>query len=140
MMHASEKTLLRIGVGLSMGLDMREAIARVGGIEQVEAAFDNAPKSTQSDCAGRLLACLAVHSRMDMDDEDMKQALALTAVGWEVITPPPRATPPRNIWETLAVMSWQWRRPSRRPGKPGRKYESTNQAFRALEREKNGAS
>jgi hypothetical protein len=119
-----------------------ETIARVGGEEQVEAAFLSAPKAgpDQPEVAGRLLACLAVVGRMNQDDEDMEQALELTAAGWEVQTPPPRATPPRNIWEQTAVMSWKWRRPSRRPGKPGRLFLSTNQAFRALEREKNEAS
>jgi hypothetical protein len=35
------------------------------------------------------------------------------------------------------VMSWYWRQPPRRPGKPGRLFLSTNQAFNAMKNEQN---
>ena len=59
------------------------------------------------------------------DREALEQAHELWMAGWtsEPVTPKSQ------------VMSWYWRRPPRRAGKPGRKYLSTNQAWMALKRE-----
>ena len=68
----------------------------------------------------------------ESEAEEMEKALELTAAGWSAeITD---AHTPHPFKGSVAVMSWFWRRPSRRPGKPGKLYRSTNQAFRAYKR------
>lgn len=124
-----------IAVRLSWGLDVREAVVEVG-LDVVQEAMIEATDAKDDEISGRLLACLSVKSRMDMDDADMEQALELTAAGWEPIDPrPPHLAPPKTIWEKTAVMSWQWRRPGKIAGKPGRLFHSTNQAFNALKKQ-----
>lgn len=39
----------------------------------------------------------------------------------------------------LDTWQWAWRRPPRRPGKPGRRFASTQQAYNALLRERGGS-
>lgn len=135
MSESAELIVALIGCLIAEGMDVREAILEVGE-KRVADAMMNAP--AKSEAAGRLLACLSVKSRMDSDDKDMEQALELTAAGWTAEDPRAKTNlpPPKNIWETTAVMSWQWRAPGKRPGKPGRLYLSTNQAFMALQRER----
>lgn len=71
--------------------------------------------------------------RNSMGSPDMEQALALWAAGWTSEVPNP--TKSDNFWSQPQVMSYYWRRPSRRSGKPGRKYLSTNQAYNAMMKE-----
>lgn len=57
---------------------------------------------------------------------DLGQACDLWGVGWKSETP--------HGERQSEVMSWYWRSPSKRPGKPGRRFLSTNQAWNALRR------
>ncbi len=120
---------------LAEGSDAREAVLEVGEARVQEAWKAADPRG---DTAGRLLAMLSVKGRMDRDDADMEQALELTSAGWTSEDPravnSPHLPPPKNIWEKTAVMSWYWRAPSKRKGKPGRKFLSTNQAWRAMKK------
>lgn len=128
--------LTMIACCMAEGLDVREAIIEVGQ-ERVNQAWLNAPAGC--DTAKRLLALVSVKERMDQDDHDMEKALELSDAGWLAIDPRnPNLPPPKTIWEKTPVMSWRWRAPAKRDGKLGRLYTSTNQAFNALQRQKNG--
>ena len=82
-----------------------------------------------------LLDLLAIASRMESDLKDFEeQALPLYAAGWTSELPNPEYEDKSCIWSTCAVMSLYWRAPSKRLGKPGRKYLSTNQAFNAMKK------
>lgn len=52
---------------------------------------------------------------------------ALIAAGWDFLSCPDN--------DRLEPWQWRWRRPSRRPGRPGRLYPSTGQAYNAMIRE-----
>lgn len=81
------------------------------------------------------LACMArFEQRNSVDGHDYQQALELWQAGWTSESP---REPTGGFWGQVQVMSWYWRRPPRRKGKPGRKYLSTNQAYQALTRERN---
>jgi len=67
----------------------------------------------------------ARQSMLDSRKQAMPQVEARMAAGWTFEVPACGTEP----WQ------WYWRRPSRRPGKPGRKFVSTNQAFNAVQRE-----
>ncbi len=138
MAESPDLVLTLIGCCLAEGSDVREAILEVGEDRVTEAWKLASETDPRGDTAGRLLALISVKGRMDMDDKDMEQALALTEAGWTSEDPravnSPHLPPPKNIWEKTAVMSWYWRAPSKRPGKPGRRYNSTNQAWRAMMR------
>lgn len=130
-----QATLTAIGICLAHEMDVREAIERIGE-DRVQKSWLEAP-DPRGDDAGRLLACMAAKSRMDADDEAMEQALVLTSAGWESIDPRPAHLPaPKNVMEKTAVASWKWRRPGKRPGRQGKLFLSTNQAWRALMRER----
>lgn len=62
--------------------------------------------------------------RNGVQGANYQQALELWQAGWTSESERPDAQ----------VMSWYWRAPSKRPGKQGRKYLSTNQAFNAMRR------
>lgn len=59
-----------------------------------------------------------------------EQALPLYISGWTSEEPNPSNS--REFWRQTQVMSLYWRAPSKRPGKPGRRYLSTQQAFNAM--------
>lgn len=88
-----------------------------------------------------LLDLAAVAGREECDETAMEQATELWMAGWTSELPDSYKTPEaietakHDTWRRCAVMSWYWRRPSRRQGKPGRKYWSTNQAFNAMKKE-----
>lgn len=71
---------------------------------------------------------MAMHSRREMNERDFPQAMALWAAGWTAETP--------HAERQEDIMSYYWRRPGRRKGKPGRLFLSTQQAFNALNKEK----
>jgi hypothetical protein len=81
----------------------------------------------------QLLTRAQFEKRNSVDGRDYQQALELWQAGW---TSESKTNPPKpGFWHQAQVMSWYWRRPPRRPGKPGRRYLSTNQAWTALQRE-----
>ncbi len=90
-----------------------------------------------------LLDLLAVAGREECDESEMGKAVELWLAGWTSELPASYNTPEAqeraktDPWSACAVMSWYWRAPSKRPGKPGRRYLSTNQAFNAMKREGN---
>jgi hypothetical protein len=53
---------------------------------------------------------------------------ALLAAGWTIEWPE----------HDLDTWQWAWRRPSRRTGRPGRRFASTGQAYNAMVREREG--
>lgn len=64
---------------------------------------------------------------MERDERDIEtEAYALWMAGW--------TSHPVRLGSQ--VMSWYWRRPPRRPGKLGRLYLSTTQAFNAMMKDK----
>lgn len=65
-------------------------------------------------------------SKLQSNREGNAQAWALIRAGWRL------EWPERDYLETF---SWAWRRPPKRPGKPGRRFASTNQAYNAMMRE-----
>lgn len=81
-----------------------------------------------------LFSLYARASREMQDARDMEFALALYAEGWTSEVPPTFQTNSRDFWRQCPVMSLYWRAPSKRPGRPGRRYLSTNQAYNAMKR------
>lgn len=72
---------------------------------------------------------LAEMQRRSQRDFD-QQAVPLMLAGWTSEVPNP--TNRKDPWLQCQTMSLYWRAPSKRPGKPGRRYLSTQQAFNAL--------
>lgn len=62
--------------------------------------------------------------RNGVNGRDYGQALELWQAGWSSETERP----------DMLVMAWRWRAPSKRPGRPGRRFLSTNQAWNALKK------
>lgn len=78
-----------------------------------------------------LLVCAQFEQRNSVDGADYQQALELWQAGWTSESHEPYSD---HFWSQVQVMSWYWRAPSKRPGKPGRRYLSTNQAWNAFQR------
>jgi len=70
-------------------------------------------------------------NQKDFDD----QVVPLMMAGWIYEVPDSYKTNSRDFWRQVQWMSMYWRAPSKRPGKPGRKYLSTQQAFNAMMRQ-----
>lgn len=83
---------------------------------------------------GSLCNQISKAGREHADEKDMEQAIELWAAGWTSEIPECYRHNSKDFWRQCPTMSLFWRRPSRRPGKPGRKYLSTNQAFMAMKR------
>lgn len=77
-----------------------------------------------------LLSLGEMQKRSQRDFE--QQAVPLMLAGWTSEVPNP--TNRKDPWLQCQTMSLYWRAPSKRPGKPGRRYLSTNQAHNALMR------
>lgn len=77
-----------------------------------------------------LLSLAEMQRRSQRDFE--KQAIPLMLAGWTSEVPNP--TNRKDPWLQCQTMSLYWRAPSKRPGKPGRRYLSTNQAFNAMQK------
>lgn len=73
--------------------------------------------------------------RQMSDDADMEQAYELWGAGWTSEVPESYKSNSRDFWRQCPTMSLYWRAPSKRPGRPGRRYLSTNQAWRALQKQ-----
>lgn len=71
-----------------------------------------------------LLTTARMEHRNSVNGDDYKQAMDLWQSGWTSESQRPDSQ----------VMSWYWRAPPKRPGKPGRKFLSTNQAWNAMRR------
>ena len=70
-----------------------------------------------------LLDLMSLAGREERSKADMEnQAIPLWLAGWTS----------HPVTKDSDVFQWQWRAPSKRPGKPGRKYPSTSQAFNAM--------
>lgn len=69
-----------------------------------------------------------------------EEAVPLMMAGWTIEIPDSHRHNSKYFWRQQQVMSLYWRRPSRRQGKPGRKYNSTTQAFNAMMREQRSNS
>jgi hypothetical protein len=92
------------------------------------------PMGNTNACGHETLFDLVVKAqfeRRNLKDFE-EQAVPLMLAGWtsEQVNP----TNSKDFWRQTQVMSLQWRAPSKRPGKPGRKYLSTTQAFNAMRR------
>lgn len=74
--------------------------------------------------------------RNSVGSRDMDQAMDLWQAGWTSEDTMAHLIKPNEFWSQTQVMSWYWRAPSKRPGKPGRRYLSTNQAWNAMQRER----
>lgn len=72
-------------------------------------------------------------NRQITDDLDLQeQAIPLYLAGWQSEVPDSFKHNSKDFWRQCPTMSLYWRAPSKRAGKPGRLYRSTNQAFRAM--------
>ena len=69
-------------------------------------------------------AMMAAVGRRMMERSEVDKCRALLHAGWLPLFPFDDAMP----------YQWQWRAPTKRVGKPGRKYLSTSQAFNAMEK------
>ncbi len=112
---------------LAKGMSHAEALAEFNKDEW------NAAMLAEMDNYGTkgMLDLAAKAGREESNAHDMEQATVLWLENWISELPDPRYE--------YDVMSWYWRRPSRREGKPGRKFLSTSQAYNALRREKRDA-
>lgn len=85
-----------------------------------------------------LPALLSLGARADFERRSIRdfneQAVPLMLAGWtsEVANP----TNSKHFWSQVQTMSLYWRAPSKRAGKPGRRYLSTQQAYNAMMRGK----
>lgn len=70
---------------------------------------------------------LAAMGRRITRKSTQPQVDALMAAGWQFVLPEDCLDP--------EPFQWRWRRPGKRPGKPGRMFPSTGQAYSALMRE-----
>lgn len=88
----------------------------------------------QNACGHETLFDLVVKAEFQKRNERdfNEQAVPLMLAGWTMENPSPSNS--KDFWRQTQTMSLYWRAPSKRPGKPGRKYLSTNQAFRALQK------
>ncbi len=77
------------------------------------------------------LSCRAHRQRTDTR-EMQEQAIPLYMAGWTSEVPECFKNNSADFWRQCPVMSLYWRAPSKLPGKPGRRYLSTNQAYRAM--------
>lgn len=68
----------------------------------------------------------------ESNEKSLEQAHDLWQMGWTSEVPNPSNS--KDFWRQCHTMSLYWRAPSKRPGKPGRRYLSTNQAWRAMKR------
>jgi hypothetical protein len=75
----------------------------------------------------------AQRERADAQDFEEK-SVPLMMAGWTSEVPECYRHNSSDFWRQCPTMSLYWRAPSRRPGKPGRRYLSTNQAFNAMNR------
>lgn len=87
-----------------------------------------------------LSSMASFEARSAIGSHDMDQAMELWAAGWTSEVPNPEHHGKHGFWSHTQVMSFYWRRPPRRPGKPGRRYLSTNQAWMALKREQDAST
>lgn len=97
--------------------------------------FNMDPMGNTNACGHETLFDLVVKAsfeRRNLHDFET-QAVPLMLAGWTMETPNP--TNSKDFWRQCQVMSLYWRAPSKRPGKPGRRYLSTNQAFRAMQKQ-----
>lgn len=67
-------------------------------------------------------------TRLRLNRQSMSQVWALIGAGWTW----------EMVHEDADPWQWAWRRPSRRKGRPGRRFASTGQAYNALIRERGG--
>ena len=112
---------------LAKGMNYAEALAEFDKEEW------NAAMMSEMDNHGTrgMLELAAKAGREASNARDMEQATVLWLDGWISELPDSRYE--------YDVMSWFWRRPARRKGKPGRKFLSTQQAYNAYKREKRDA-
>lgn len=78
---------------------------------------------------------------IDAVEESLEQADALLFAGWSFELPEivNRIEDRHGSYRPMMgteVWQWYWRAPPKRQGQKGRRYLSTNQAYRALMREK----
>lgn len=70
-----------------------------------------------------------------MNESSKDQCYDLWSAGWTSEVPESARHNSKDFWRQLQLMSLYWRAPSKRPGKPGRRYLSTNQAWRAMQKD-----
>lgn len=79
------------------------------------------------------LLCRAQFERANNADFE-EQAVPLMMAGWTSEVPSCYRNNNQSFWRQCPTMSLYWRAPSKRPGKPGRLYRSTSQAYNAMKR------
>lgn len=109
---------------MNEGMTAREAIAEMGE-EAVQAALR---KCEADRTMHGILAILADSERERQDEKDLDKALALWAAGWTTDQDRETAVGKRP----LPIYSWAWRRPAIPPRTTGRRFASTDQAYRNL--------
>jgi hypothetical protein len=74
----------------------------------------------------RFLRICTVVGMRAMEQSQQAEVRELISAGWM----------PELSDRDLMPFQWAWRRPTKRPGKPGRRFASTGQAYGALQRER----
>lgn len=98
--------------------------------------FNSDPMGCDNACGHETLFDLVVkagfvrRNRLDFET----QVTPLLLAGWTYEVPDSYRHNSKDFWRQPQQMSFYWRAPSKRPGKPGRRYLSTNQAFNAMQR------
>jgi anti-sigma factor ChrR (cupin superfamily) len=74
-----------------------------------------------------LMEALVTRGEIVSQRRQQPKVWALIRAGWTIEFP--------AMGDDADPYQWKWRRPSRRPGKPGRLFGSTDQAFNAMRKE-----
>lgn len=116
-----------------------EGKSHAEALDEFDAKAWNAAMMAEIEQGTKTLLDLSAMALREMADlENMGQAIELWTAGWTSELPEGYRHNSKDFWRQCPVMSWYWRRPPKRAGKPGRKFLSTNQAYRALQRDRGG--
>lgn len=114
---------------IRQGLTPLEALKTFDSEELSEALCQESNTATPGYLKDKssLLSYISRAGREERNEHDMGKAIELWLSGWTSETPHSTQTD---------VMSWYWRRQPKVKGNLGRKYQSTNQAYIALLKER----
>lgn len=116
---------------LADGMTHAEAFAEFDEAELRRAALDGIQhRPYDPDDETTLFAMVTKAGWEISNQESMDQAIELWGAGWT--SEVPTRTNSKDFWMQCHTRSLYWRAPSKRAGKPGRRYLSTNQAWLAM--------
>ncbi len=128
-----------IGMVLA-GADLSDLVAETKKMDQpslhaaIREEMDERGREALKDATSLFCIMVAIGRQETNENDFEQQAAPLYLAGWTSEVSECYQTNSKDPWRQCPVASLYWRAPSKRPGKPGRRYLSTNQAFRAMER------